>query len=146
MKKGVIFLLAATLLFSACGDKTARQKQDETIDPSLYERVIKKDIIAGQGKEARKNMRIAVHYVLRLGGPEGNEIDNSRKRGNPLIFNLGTGQVIPGWDYGVQGMKTGGIRALTIPPELAYGDRQVSHNIPKNSTLYFEVELLEVFH
>ena len=146
MKRGTIILSAIVLLFSACGKSNHEKKEKVTIEPSSFEKVIKKDIIAGKGKEAGENMRIAVHYVGKLGGPEGKEFDNSRKRGKPFIFNLGTGQVIPGWDYGVQGMRAGGIRALTIPPELAYGDRQIGNIIPKNATLYFEVELIEVFH
>ena len=148
MKKGAVLLLTALVAFSACGEgKTAnKKKQKAEIDPALYELIVKKDLVVGTGKEAGKNMRIAVHYVGKLDGPDGKEFDNSRKGSTPFIFNLGTGQVIPGWDYGVEGMRAGGIRALTIPPELAYGDRQIGNIIPKNATLYFEVELIEVFH
>ena len=83
-----------------------------------------------------------MHYVGTL--TSGKKFDSSRDRGKGFSFVLGKGQVIKGWDQGVAGMKIGGMRKLTIPPELAYGDKGFSDLIPPNSTLVFEVELLGV--
>lgn len=83
-----------------------------------------------------------MHYVGTL--TDGSKFDSSRDRGSPFQFRLGAGQVIKGWDQGVAGMKVGGLRKLTIPPELGYGARGFPPVIPGNSTLVFEVELLGV--
>lgn len=95
----------------------------------------------GEGAEAKSGNMITVHYTGTL--ENGTKFDSSLDRGEPLAFTLGVGQVIKGWDEGVLGMKIGGKRKLTIPPELAYGSRAVG-SIPPNSTLIFEVELLGV--
>lgn len=94
----------------------------------------------GAGKEAKAGASIKVHYVGTL--TDGTEFDSSR-RGKGFGFTLGAGQVIKGWDEGVAGMKVGEVRKLTIPPELAYGARGFPPVIPPNSTLVFEVELLD---
>ena len=83
-----------------------------------------------------------MHYVGTL--TDGTKFDSSRDRGQGFDFKLGAGQVIKGWDQGVAGMKVGGVRKLTIPPELGYGARGYPPVIPPNSTLVFEVELLDV--
>jgi FKBP-type peptidyl-prolyl cis-trans isomerase len=100
------------------------------------------DIKLGDGAEAKAGQSVTVHYVGTL--TDGKKFDSSRDRGKGFSFKLGAGQVIKGWDQGVAGMKVGGLRKLTIPPELAYGDRGFPGAIPPRSTLVFEVELLSV--
>jgi FKBP-type peptidyl-prolyl cis-trans isomerase FkpA len=101
------------------------------------------DLVVGQGQEATAGKRVSVHYTGTL--TTGKKFDSSLDRGKPFQFTLGAGEVIKGWDQGVAGMKIGGKRKLTIPPELAYGNRAVGGDlIPANSTLVFEVELLGV--
>ena len=90
------------------------------------------DIKDGEGPEAKAGDHISAHYVGTLS--DGTVFDSSRDRGVPFDFTLGAGQVIQGWDEGIVGMKVGGIRKLTIPPEMGYGDRAVG-SIPANSTL-----------
>jgi len=96
----------------------------------------------GTGTEATAGKTVTVHYVGTL--TDGTKFDSSRDRNQGFSFRLGAGQVIQGWDQGVAGMKVGGLRKLTIPPELGYGSRGFPGAIPPNSTLIFEVELLDV--
>ncbi len=100
------------------------------------------DIVVGTGPEATAGKRVSVHYVGTL--TDGKKFDSSRDRAEPFEFALGRGQVIKGWDQGVQGMKVGGKRKLVIPPDLGYGARGFPPVIPPDSTLVFEVELLGV--
>ncbi len=100
------------------------------------------DLTAGTGAEAVAGKNVSVHYTGTL--TDGSKFDSSHDRGEPFRFRLGAGQVIQGWDQGVVGMKVGGKRRLTIPPELGYGARGFPPVIPPNSTLVFEVELLGV--
>lgn len=100
------------------------------------------DLKLGTGAEAKRGQRVSVHYVGTL--TNGSPFDSSRDRNEPFAFTLGAGQVIQGWDQGVAGMKVGGLRKLTVPPELGYGARGYPPVIPPNSTLVFEVELLKV--
>ena len=100
------------------------------------------DLKVGTGAEAKAGHSVTVHYVGTL--TNGSKFDSSRDRGKGFSFRLGGGQVIRGWDEGVAGMKIGGLRKLTIPPHLAYGDRGFPPVIPPSSTLVFEVELLDV--
>ncbi len=102
----------------------------------------KKDLVVGQGAEAVARKRVVVHYTGTL--TNGSKFDSSRDRDDPFEFVLGAGQVIQGWDQGIVGMKVGGRRILTIPPEMAYGARGYAPVIPPNSTLVFDVELLDV--
>ena len=100
------------------------------------------DLIVGVGKEAKSGDLITVHYSGWL--ENGTEFDSSRRSDrDPLVITLGVGEVIQGWDEGIPGMKVGGKRRLTIPPHLGYGSREIG-SIPANSTLIFEVELLDV--
>lgn len=102
-----------------------------------------KDLVVGKGAEAKAGDTVKVHYVGTL--TNGEEFDASKKHGNePFQFELGKGRVIKGWDDGVAGMKVGGKRKLTIPPHLGYGSRGAGAKIPPNSTLVFEVELVDV--
>ena len=100
------------------------------------------DLKQGAGMEAQSGKSVTVHYVGTL--TDGKKFDSSRDRGKGFSFRLGAGQVIKGWDQGVSGMKVGGLRRLTIPAHLAYGERGFPPVIPPNATLVFEVELLDV--
>ena len=100
------------------------------------------DLTVGAGAEAKAGQRVTVHYTGTL--TNGNTFDSSRTRGRPFSFTLGVGQVIAGWDQGVAGMKVGGQRKLTIPPELGYGARGAGGVIPPHATLIFDVELISV--
>jgi FKBP-type peptidyl-prolyl cis-trans isomerase len=105
--------------------------------------LIIEDIVVGTGPSPTAGQTIVVHYTGWL--ENGKKFDSSVDRDDPLVFQIGVGQVIQGWDEGVMSMKVGGKRKLTIPPEMAYGDRNVGDGlIPPNSTLIFEVELLDL--
>ncbi len=104
--------------------------------------LIMEDVALGDGDAAASGQDVTVHYTGWL--TDGKKFDSSKDRGDPFIFALGGRQVIAGWDEGVQGMKVGGVRKLTIPPELGYGARGAGGVIPPNATLVFEVELLGV--
>ncbi len=108
----------------------------------MAQQLVIDDLKLGDGAEARAGQTVTVHYVGTL--TDGTQFDSSRDRGQGFSFKLGAGQVIKGWDQGVAGMKIGGLRKLTIPPELGYGDRGFPGAIPPRSTLVFEVELLSV--
>jgi peptidylprolyl isomerase len=101
------------------------------------------DITEGSGAEATSGSTVSVHYVG-VAHSTGEEFDASYNRGAPLDFRLGVGQVIAGWDQGVQGMRVGGRRRLVIPPHLGYGDRGAGGVIKPGETLIFVVDLLEV--
>jgi FKBP-type peptidyl-prolyl cis-trans isomerase FkpA len=107
------------------------------------------DTVPGTGAEASAGQKVRVHYTGWLYDPtasnsRGKKFDSSKDRGQPFAFGLGQGQVIRGWDEGVQGMKVGGTRVLTIPADLGYGARGAGGVIPPNATLVFEVELISV--
>lgn len=104
--------------------------------------LVKEDLVVGTGIEAIPGKKVTVHYTGTL--TSGEKFDSSLDRGEPFVFNLGSGQVIQGWDIGVAGMKVGGKRKLTIPPHLGYGERGAGAAIPPAATLLFEVELLKV--
>ncbi len=135
-------LLLATV---ACGGNTGSAPAGEVNVTQL----IKQDGKVGSGAEAVSGRTVTVHYTGWLYAPgsadhKGNKFDSSRDRNEPFAFALGAGQVIRGWDEGVAGMKVGGQRTLTIPPEMGYGARGAGGGIPPNATLLFDVELLDV--
>ena len=101
------------------------------------------DLEIGTGAEATgRGQTLIVHYTGWL--EDGTKFDSSHDRGEPFSFPLDCQFVIPGWDQGIKGMREGGKRRLTVPPELAYGERGAGNVIPPNATLVFEIELIEV--
>jgi FKBP-type peptidyl-prolyl cis-trans isomerase len=104
--------------------------------------LIIEDLVIGEGTEATAGQHVSVHYTGWL--TDGTKFDSSKDRNEPFDFPLGAGHVIRGWDEGVQGMKVGGKRKLTIPPSMGYGARGAAGVIPPNAVLVFEVELLGI--
>ena len=113
------------------------------VDPEPPTDLVVLDLMEGDGEEAQAGRTVEVHYVG-VSHETGEEFDASYNRGEPLRFRLGVGQVIQGWDTGVQGMKVGGRRQLVIPPHLAYGDRGAGGVIKPGATMVFVVDLLGV--
>jgi len=100
------------------------------------------DTAEGTGKVAKKKDTLLMHYTGRL--EDGTKFDSSYDRGQPLQFDLGIGQVIKGWDEGIEGMKVGGKRTLKIPSEMGYGARGAGTVIPPHANLIFDIELVDV--
>ena len=127
--------------------KSSPQVEDYSVgqnkaDQAMEDNLKVEDIEIGTGTEAVNGKILTVHYTGTLS--DGIKFDSSIDRGQPFSFSLGASQVIAGWDQGLLGMKVGGKRKLTIPPQLAYGDQGVPGAIPPNAALIFEVELLDV--
>ena len=110
---------------------------------SAPEELVIEDITVGEGAEAKPGTTVSVHYVG-VTHSAGEEFDASYNRGEPLQFPLGVGMVIAGWEQGIEGMKVGGRRKLTIPPHLAYGERGAGGVIGPNETLIFVCDLMGV--
>jgi FKBP-type peptidyl-prolyl cis-trans isomerase FkpA len=133
--------LAAAIFLAACGGGSAENND--------VAELIRQDDQVGSGAEAQSGRVVTVHYTGWLydaarADHKGAKFDSSRDRNEPFSFNLGAGEVIPGWDQGVAGMKVGGRRTLTIPSDMGYGARGAGGVIPPNATLLFDVELLDV--
>ncbi len=146
-------IVAVILLAGGSGDDddggattaepTAEKPAVEIPDRPAPKELQIEDLVEGEGDEAQAGDKIGVQYVGVL-YKNGKEFDSNWGSGEPFEIELGAGEVIPGWDQGLEGMKVGGTRQLTIPPELAYGKQGSPPAIPPNSPLVFVVELVEI--
>lgn len=154
VSKIIVFIVIAVALILA-GQSYNRALDKKATDQSRNERANvleaqkkimeafkKEDVVVGTGTEAKAGDKVTVNYAGTL--DDGKKFDSSYDRNAPFEFTLGAGEVIQGWDLGVDGMKVGGKRNLVIPPELGYGARGAGNIIPPNATLHFAVELLGV--
>lgn len=138
----VCLIIVVTLILGSGNAMAGNEKEmnmQEVSTPSGLKYV---DQVVGTGDVAVAGKTVSVHYTGLL--ENGKKFDSSVDRGQPFSFPLGAGRVIKGWDEGVQGMKVGGKRKLTIPSDLGYGSRGAGGVIPPNATLIFDVELLGV--
>ena len=138
-----MLLTAAIGAAAACGDDSPNSPTPARVEYSQT------DLVVGTGTEATNGRTLSVHYILWLYDPagangKGRQLQSSRSLGSPFSFPLGAGSVISGWDRGVPGMRVGGQRRLALPPELAYGTSGNGPDIPPNTSLIFEIELLAV--
>jgi FKBP-type peptidyl-prolyl cis-trans isomerase FkpA len=142
-----VAMLAMVLLVAACGSKDQPQKlTTPEPPPTELQRV---DVVKGTGEGISQGQVAVVHYTGWLYDPtvaehKGTKFDSSRDSGRPFSFTVGHGDVIRGWDEGVQGMQPGGQRRLVIPPALGYGEAGAQNVIPPNATLVFDIELLKI--
>lgn len=155
MQKLIKFSLIVCVSLSLIGCGTAKQSNSKqnnsenlqntkkTNNNSSMTQLQIQDEKEGSGAVAKSGQKVSVHYTGTL-YPSGEKFDSSLDRGQPFEFQLGAGQVIKGWDEGIQGMKVGGKRILIIPPDMAYGESGFPPVIPPSSTLKFEVELLSI--
>lgn len=135
-----MFLVHEMPLQGADQPKDKEKKEEKVVTTASGLKYI--DTKVGTGAEAKKGDTVEVHYTGWL--KDGKKFDSSKDRGQPFSFELGSGQVIKGWDEGVEKMKVGGTRKLIIPPDLAYGKRGAGGVIPPDAELTFEVELLGI--
>jgi FKBP-type peptidyl-prolyl cis-trans isomerase len=142
-------VLAMTLSAGLDRNKDRERPRDNSLENKKEGNVVTtksglqyEDVKEGTGAVAKAGNTVEVHYTGWL--TDNTKFDSSVDRGKPFSFKLGSGQVIKGWDEGVAGMKVGGQRRLSIPPDLGYGQRGAGRVIPPNATLIFDVELLNV--
>ena len=148
-------VIALSLVLAACGQQGASDVATDSAPSNIGElpaeitELVIIDTVEGDGATASPGQQVVVHYTGWLYEPaaegyKGTRFDSSHDRNNPFSFDLGAGRVIQGWDQGFAGMQVGGQRVLVIPSHMAYGERGAGAAIPPNSTLLFEVELLDV--
>lgn len=140
MKILITFFLTLALTSSVFAKPKAAVKKEAPAKEVTELEIV--EVLKGNGPEAKSGKMVTVHYTGKL--TNGTKFDSSLDRNKPFTFQLGVGQVIPGWEKGVAGMKVGGKRKLTIPSKDGYGERGAPPVIPPNSTLVFDVELLDV--
>ncbi len=138
----ILALLGAVVLLAGCAQSAASTAASPGNVVTLENGLKIEDLVVGSGAEVQNGQTASMHYTGWL--VDGTKFDSSLDRGQTFPFVLGAGRVIKGWDQGVLGMKVGGKRKLTIPPELGYGSRGAGGVIPPNATLIFEVELVDV--
>jgi FKBP-type peptidyl-prolyl cis-trans isomerase len=135
--------IGCSLIVTGCASESPEDHNRKVAEMSASVTSLQaEDTKVGSGPEAQAGQRVSVHYTGTL--LDGTKFDSSRDRNEPFEFRLGAGEVIPGWDQGVRGMRVGGTRKLTIPANLAYGARGAGGAIPPNAALKFDIELLEV--
>jgi FKBP-type peptidyl-prolyl cis-trans isomerase len=149
---GILAVVVIVILVSRGGDSggettsvadTGPKPTVEVPKGPAPDHLVVTDLKIGDGAEAKAGDQVSVQYVGVL-YDGGKQFDSSWDRGQPFDFQLGSGQVIPGWDQGVEGMKVGGRRELIIPPNLGYGAQGQPPTIPPNSTLVFVIDLVSV--
>jgi peptidylprolyl isomerase len=143
----VLLLLVVAVSIPACSEKESKDLPDSGGQRQALSGVVKSptglsytDIVKGGGGAPVSGKSVTVHYTGTL--ENGTKFDSSVDRGQPFVFRIGTGEVIPGWDEGIISMRVGGKRRLVIPPGLGYGAAGAGGVIPPNATLIFDVELL----
>jgi FKBP-type peptidyl-prolyl cis-trans isomerase FkpA len=145
----VVAICVVSLLLVACSGEGEAEKAASVAAVAPPTELQKIDVVKGAGEGISQGQIAVVHYTGWLYEPtaaeqKGKKFDSSRDRGQPFDFMIGAGQVIQGWDEGVQGMQPGGQRRLVIPGHLAYGEPGRGAAIPPNATLVFDVELLAI--
>jgi len=146
----VMLLLVAAIAIPACSQREAKSGADTAAEaPAAVQGAVTTpsglsytDLVKGTGAQPVSGKSVTVHYTGWL--TDGKKFDSSVDRGQPFVFRIGAGEVIPGWDEGVMGMRVGGKRKLIVPAKLGYGENGAGGVIPPNATLVFEVELLDV--